>query len=165
MSQGFISRGCRGASRSVGLQRFLPRASTPSASFAQVVSVELDVDASTTVVDPAFATLLSLPITTSGGDLLMWFTAAVHSSAGVLPEFRLLLDGTLLASASTILLIGVTNSVAIFWRSIGVVAGAHTITVEWSKVLGEPAATFLLASPVTLPNREHVHIVAVELPA
>jgi hypothetical protein len=158
------SRGCRAATRIPGSQRFLPRATALIPSFVQVVSVELEVDASTSLIDPIFATLLTLPITTIGGDLLIWFTVSAHSSANLIPEFRLLLDGGLLESTGMLFVNTQSNSAAVFRRVAGVAAGAHTITAEFAKAPGTAAGSLILVQPVLLPNREHAHIVAAELP-
>jgi hypothetical protein len=165
MSNRFLSSACAGdGSRALGSNRFLRRAGLTEELFAQVQSVELEVDASTTVTDPVFSTLLSVPITTSGGGLLFWFSMAGASSAAVTGEFRLLLDGAVLAGGSDAF-IGATfaAAVAIALLQRNVAAGAHVVTVEWAKIPGAAPGTVLRCFPVTVPNRHHASLVVGEL--
>lgn len=163
MSNRSLSRACAGAGqRALGSQRFLARAGLPEEFLTQVVSDELTVNASTTVVDPLFSTLLSVPMTTQGGDLLIWFSESGGSSGVVTPEFRVLLDGVLLAGASALLGIG-ANSASFALLQKDVAAGAHTITVEWSKIVGSGPTIVLTISPLLLPNQHHASLIVGEV--
>ncbi len=164
MTNRFFSRNCSGGgAKASGAGRFLSRSAPFELSILQVVSDDLDVDVSTTVVDPVFATLLTAPITTIGGDLAMFFTVSGVASGFVNGEYRLLLDGALLDSVA-ISFIGPTfgNSGSVVHVS-SVLPGAHTVTIEWALIPGTLGGPSLSVSPVTSPNREHASLVVEEI--
>jgi hypothetical protein len=169
VSNRFLSRsGSSGGGQRSPALRFLERASALGAgggrSVNQILSDELTVDATTTAVDPVFATLLSVPITTIGGDLLILFTIALGASNTANGEMRALLDGVRVRATSCVLLAPpFSNAAALSLHVTGVAPGAHLVTADWGKAPGTGAAVTLICSPVTLPNRHHASLVVAEI--
>lgn len=145
--------------------RFFPRAQPPASTVAgklvQTESTNLSADITTAVAVPVYATLLSGTMTTTEAssflDILFYcsfdFTGVVASRA---TSFRLRLDGVLITpsrAATDNSLNDAGQSVAIN-RRVSVVAGLHTLLVEWSKF----GTGTLQCLPVTLPNEHGAHL-------
>lgn len=145
--------------------RFFPRAQPPTTTaqgkLVQTESTNLSADITTAVAVPVYATLLSGAITTTEAssflDLLFYcsfdFTGVVGSRA---TNFRLRLDGVLIPpsrAATDSSLNDAGQSVAIN-RRVSVVAGLHTVLVEWSK----SGTGTLQCLPATRPNEHGAHL-------
>ncbi len=129
----------------------------------QQLFVEATADATTAVIDPVFATLLTLPITTVGGDLICRVTCSYAILVAVVggTGFRLSLDGTPVALTGMSGAIGgpgAQNAVLLFKRIAAVAAGAHTLDLEWALAAPVFAGAVLTVRPVTMPNSEHASL-------
>lgn len=93
------------------------------------------VSSSTTFVDVS-AARLALTLVTSGGDVLVTFTGSVTLSAvNAAAFFDLLVDGVRVAGDDGIFLVTASSSTTqnasfTYWLT-GLVAGAHTIKLQW----------------------------------
>jgi hypothetical protein len=121
--------------------------------------VELSVDASTTAVAPAYATLLSRSIVTTGGALSILTTVAL----GALPadpltdaSIRVLLDGVAQRAAVEVVGAGINGTMAIVLLRRGAPAGSHIVRLQWARL--SAAAATMLCFPVTLPNAHHASL-------
>jgi hypothetical protein len=134
-------------------------------SILQIASTEITTFATTTLIDPAFATLLTLPIETHGGDVLALFSVAVVAVTGATlnnPEFRLVVDGALYGSTSACLFGALPNAAALDWLVPGLAPGVHTFEIEWAKYPGSDVPTTLVVAPSLAPNGQHASFVLLE---
>jgi hypothetical protein len=138
-----------------------------SAAIIQSDSDLLAVNVSTSLIDPAFAPLLAVTMSTVGGDLLVWFTFSgsyLNTMAAIITlEFRLLLDGVARSAAGTCMFNTLAGSAMVATCLTGVSAGEHTVAIEWGMSPGTPPASSAICRPATLPNREHASLVVAEV--
>lgn len=120
---GFISSGFVATTTTDGYQ-----------GLAQTVFTELIEDGYTIACDPNFSTLLSQTIITSGGNLVINFSASFGANTTLADVvFRVLIDGALQRAVAT----GfdgshTTQSVSIVIHRT-VTSDTHTIEIEWGK--------------------------------
>jgi len=139
-----------------------PTNAYPLSGLRQSVFAEVSVDTSTTVTSPTFTTLLTTSITLSTTPILLVFVswAAIRNNPGN-NLFRLVIDGTVKKGASSHGHGGgVPNaSGAIMYRMTGLIAGAHTVAVEWSQ---DTTGTVSI-NPVSDPNAQHASLLLLEI--
>lgn len=140
-----------------------PVGPTGATTFVQSASASLGTPVSTG--SPTPVPILSLPITTTGGNLLIQASFAAQLSAlGPGPlnsiQFQLTLDGNPIRGAGiSPPVAGADESGAIVARVAPVPAGPHTIGLQWDVVGGGTA----LIDPIANPLGEHANITAEEV--
>lgn len=131
---------------------------------AQTLFTELTEDGYTIAREPNFATLLSQSIVTSGGNLVINFSAsfgANTSISGVI--FRVLLDGVLQRSVST----GFsgeqqTQSVSITVHRT-VTSDIHNIDIQWGKSIRDNKFSTIYILAGTETNTYHASLLVQEV--
>lgn len=121
----------------------------------QTRSAELVVDAGTTALAPIYSTLLSVPITTTTGALLVraGFSAFANKNADA--TFRLVVDGTPDRGATMrVGNVAPQTGAILFARAVG--AGAHTVALQWSRIGGAGVALSIDAG--TLPDQQYAFV-------
>lgn len=124
--------------------------------FAKVTS-----DVTTTSTSFVDVTGLSVTLTTTGGDLVAFFTfGASNSTTGRENDFRILLDGT--SYQGTSMRCGakdLAQSGGIVIRFTGVAAGSHTVKIQWQVSNGTGQIR-----PVTgAVDKEHANLLVQEV--
>lgn len=132
---------------------------------AQTVFIELVQDGYTIARDPNFSTLLSQTIITSGGNLIVNFSASFGANTSLRDViFRVLIDGILQrAVASGYDSSHLTQSVAIIVHRDNITADTHTIAIEWGKGKEDQkfASVYILAD--TEGNSYHASLLIQEV--
>lgn len=125
----------------------------------------LAVDTTTTAKPnstPTFVDLLTIPITTFGGPLLIWFAVGSSNSQGNdIHQFRVILDGTPVypgAASNCTAAHQVYNATDIY--RVTPAAGAHTLKLQWNTSKGEARIR-----PVTFPGTEYAALLIAEVAA
>ena len=110
---------------------------------------------STTFID-----LLTVPIVTTGGNLEIWANASNSlTSPSRTTFFRITLDGVALDGASTFTTFSdVARTAAIVRKVTGVLAGAHTVKVQWRVDSGTSQIR-----PVSQPDSESAGLLVNEV--
>jgi hypothetical protein len=123
---------------------------------------ELAVDSSTS--STAFADLVSVPITTTTGQVLLVWASFSASPVAVADAalFRITLDGVAQAGAGITMNVNNPESGAITLRISGVALGAHTLVLQWRS--SNPGFGVQIR-PVTSPSSEHASLVVAETTA
>ncbi len=120
----------------------------------QEIREQLAADALTGGV--AFATLISIPFSTEGGNLEIEYDVSASATiAGLEAHFRLLLDGAVVfgsGSAINASAIGLASTAAASAEVTGVAGGAHLLELQWRVVV---AIGSIQCRPVTAPESEH----------
>lgn len=151
------------ARRAIWTDRCLARVSPPDTlrgKLIQTVSENLAADISTTVVAPAYSTLLSASMTTTLAtaelDILFYCSFDHTDVANDAVSFRLRLDGVLIppSRAADDNNTGNNNMSVAINRRVNVAPGLHTLDVEWSKF----SVSTLQCFPATRPDQHGAHL-------
>lgn len=150
---GFISGGTSSTVTTDGYQ-----------GLAQTIFVELIEDGYTIARDPNFSTLLSQAIITSGGNLVISFSASFGANTSLKEAmFRLLIDGSVYrVVGSGYDSAHITQAVAIILHT-PITADAHTISVEWGKSKLDQKLTSLYILAGTETNGYHASLLIQEV--
>jgi hypothetical protein len=153
---------------SAGPGRWLKIEGSAPALLLPTFETEISVNTSHGVAQDAWETLMSLPVTTTGGRVWIHFDVSVGDPGGTLPNlamFRILVDGGVLANGGGSCLLTVaqmSQSVALSKRTAALVAGAHTVSVEWRS---SSASGALRIAPSGFPDSEHASLYVQEVAA
>jgi hypothetical protein len=120
-----------------------------------------EVAADTSTTSTAFVDLISLPIvTTVGGVLLVWASfAGSPVAAAVSGLFRVTLDGVPIRAGGIFMNNNNPQDGAIVLRIPGVGLGAHTVALQWRT---STALLGIQIRPVAAPNSEHGSLLVAE---
>lgn len=134
---------------------------TGSGAVVQTTFAELTVDTSPAPV--AFNTLLSQALTLNAGTkLVIRFDASMSATSNNRDVFfRVLIDGVVKRGVGARLAnTGSAESVALSYVQSGLLAGAHTVVIQWRA----PAGTVQIR-PVAAPDAEHASLICQEVGA
>lgn len=131
-----------------------------TSKFVQSVMAEISADTSTS--SSAYVSLLTTGAVSFGGSgssrALIRFSACAANPGGGTGDFQLLLDGSPVRAAS-ILATGISNTVAIMYRTGSLSSGNHTISVQYRQQGGGQVQI----NPVSQPNNQHAVLVVEEV--
>ncbi len=110
-------------------------------------------NASTTVVSPVFANLLTADITTTTGNLAIWFTASLTATDTLNAVFRILVDNAPIpngAGASVAFISFVTNYAITVRHPVN--PGPHRVAIQWAKAAGSLGPPTISIAAAALPE-------------
>lgn len=129
------------------------------ASFSQELGADLAADITTTANDPVFTNLLSIPITTTGNDLLLEAGIGFSATAFVLVEGQIWVDGAPVVGGDGVAFAptGGGTITAVKLRH-PVAPGPHTVTLEFAKIPGSVPATVISVLAASSPARHFAYL-------
>lgn len=133
---------------------------TTGQSGAQSASATITGDITTTSTSYVDATGLTVTITTTGGDVLIWFSATVSISIAAGIKITLLKDGTTVAGTDGLIMFNPAaaidrTSASFVWRDAAPTSASHTYKIQW----------LVNGGTGTMYGNPRASIVAMELPS